>query len=207
VASYESAFPYIPPSDDLATLRSAVDGCRGCPLYADATQGVFGEGLARARMMLIGEQPGDQEDLEGRPFVGPAGKLLRAAIAEAELQVDVYVTNAVKHFKWQARGGRRLHAKPTRAERLACAPWLEREVEIVRPKVIVALGATAAAGVFGDEFRLTHNRGKVLMSRWHIPALATLHPSAILRMRSSQKRAAGRRGLREDLVVAWRSTL
>jgi uracil-DNA glycosylase len=155
-----TAAEYVPERLDLPTLREAVQACRGCPLYADATQAVFGEGAAQAEVMLVGEQPGDKEDLAGRPFVGPAGRLLDEALAEAGIDRSrAYVTNAVKHFKWQGRGKRRIHQKPTWSESVACRPWLEAELAAVGPRVVVALGATAAQSLLGKDFRVTKQRG------------------------------------------------
>jgi uracil-DNA glycosylase len=155
VAATGSAADFLPPRINLTSLRCAVQGCRGCELYARATQAVFGAGLKRARLMLVGEQPGDREDLAGEPFVGPAGRLLDEALAEAGIERrDAYVTNAVKHFKWEPRGKRRKHQSPSEREVRACMPWLDSEIEIVRPRVIVALGATAAREEFVSDLRL-----------------------------------------------------
>lgn len=156
--------------------------CRNCPLWEDATQTVFGEGPVPAEVMLVGEQPGDQEDLQGRPFVGPAGQILDRALADAGTDREVvYVTNAVKHFKWTPRGKRRLHQKPERAEVQACRPWLDAEVRLVRPRLLVLLGATAAQGLFGTKFRVTASRGIPQDSDLAEFVVATIHPSAILR--------------------------
>jgi DNA polymerase len=166
----------------LAQLREQAAGCRNCPLWEHATQTVFGEGNAHARVMLVGEQPGDREDVEGHPFVGPAGTLLDRALAEAHIdRADAYVTNAVKHFKWEARGKRRIHQKPNAGEVRACHPWLEAEVAAVQPEVIVALGATAAQSFLGSTFRLTKHRGELFESGLGPILTATIHPSAILR--------------------------
>src|SRR3954467_14759971 len=152
----DSAAPYIPERPSLPKLRETVDGCRGCPLWQNATQGVMGEGRQGAVVMLVGEQPGDQEDVEGRPFVGPAGRLLDEALEAAGIDRSAaYLTNAVKHFKWEPRGKRRIHAKPAWSEVAACHPWLEAEIEAVRPAVLVALGATAAQVLLGKDFRVT----------------------------------------------------
>ncbi len=177
-----SAADFLPTQRDLPHLTRAATKCEGCPLYVNATQTVFGRGPENARMMLVGEQPGDQEDLQGQPFVGPAGRLLDEALAEVGIdRDDVYVTNAVKHFKWTPRGKRRLHAKPSAREMAACRPWLEAELEAVMPRIVVALGATAAQSLMGASFRITKQRGVVLESDWGVPILATFHPSAILR--------------------------
>jgi DNA polymerase len=184
----EGAAPFVPPNP-LATipqLSRAAQKCRGCDLYKNATQAVFGEGIQTARIMLIGEQPGDQEDIQGRPFVGPAGHLLDRALGEAQIdRAGVYVTNAVKHFKWlpAPRGKRRLHAKPSPREVDACRPWLAREIELVKPRVVVCMGATAGQALFGRAFRLGETRGKNLRdTSWAPIVMATFHPSAILRM-------------------------
>ncbi|MBX3225462.1 MAG: UdgX family uracil-DNA binding protein [Labilithrix sp.] len=181
---------YVPVgTDDLAELAAAARRCQACDLYKCATQLVFGEGPTPAPMMLIGEQPGDREDLVGRPFVGPAGELLDDALDAAEIPRDqVYVTNAVKHFKWEPRGKRRLHARPSMAEIHACRGWLEAEIGVVRPEVIVCLGATAAQVFFGRGFRLTRSRGVLEDGApWAERILATFHPSALLRMKGGDE--------------------
>src|SRR3954462_10029160 len=175
-----SAADYIPPipSDDreaFATLHEAVEHCRGCDLYKNATHGVFGEGPVNARLMLIGEVPGDKEDLAGHPFVGPAGAILDKALGEAGIdRAGVYVTNAVKHFKWEPRGKKRLHIKPSAREIKACRPWLETELNLITPKVVVCLGATAAQSIMGPDFRLTQQRGRVFDTPYGARLLATL---------------------------------
>ena len=182
-----------------------VDGCRVCDLWARATQGVFGDGSPRARLMLVGEQPGDREDLAGRPFVGPAGRVLDEALEAAGIdRADTFVTNAVKHFKWKASGKKRLHDKPNREQVKACRPWLELEQELVRPEIMVLLGATAAQAILGSAFRVTVDHGKLLEpERPGGPRrLATLHPSAILRARTPEDREEMRRTLVSDLIVA-----
>jgi DNA polymerase len=177
-----SAADFLPSRITLPALRHAVQGCRGCPLYENATQAVFGEGARSAAVMLVGEQPGDQEDLAGRPFVGPAGKLLDRALEEAGIdRKSAYVTNAVKHFKWEARGKRRIHAKPSWSEVAACRPWLEAELAVVKPTVLVLLGAVAAQGLLGSQFRVTKQRGELVDSPLAPHVTATIHPSAILR--------------------------
>jgi len=173
---------FVPPSADLNQLRGAVKGCEGCELYKHATQPVFGEGPARARVVLIGEQPGDSEDRAGRPFVGPAGEVLNRVLAEAGIKrTEVYLTNAVKHFAFEERGKRRIHRTPRLSEVTACKPWIEAELEQVGPEIVVCLGATAAKAVFGAQFRLTEQRGKFLESKFAGKTLATYHPSAVLR--------------------------
>jgi uracil-DNA glycosylase len=193
------------PSDDLRRVADAVDACRACDLWARATQGVFGEGRRGATIVLVGEQPGDREDLVGRPFVGPAGAMLDKALEEAGIdRAQVYVTNAVKHFKWKASGKKRLHDKPNREQVKACRPWLELEQELVRPDIMVLLGATAAQAILGSGFRVTIDHGKLLEpERPGGPRrLATLHPSAILRARTPEDREEMRRTLVSDLMVA-----
>jgi uracil-DNA glycosylase family protein len=173
---------YLPERLTMAAMRDAVQRCRGCPLYADATQAVFGEGKTTSEVMLVGETPGDQEDKAGHPFVGPAGRLLDEALAEAGIdRSTTYVTNAVKHFKWKARGTRRIHDKPSWSEQTACRPWLEAEIRVVKPRVLVLLGATAAQSVMGKSFRVTQHRGEALESDLADLVTATIHPSAVLR--------------------------
>jgi DNA polymerase len=213
-ASAPDAGPFVPADHSLDALGAAADGCRGCELYENATQTVFGAGPAAAPVVLVGEQPGDVEDRRGEPFVGPAGKLLdRALVAAGIDRTDVYVTNAVKHFRWKAtdRGNRRLHQKPDARHVTACRPWLVAELDAVRPRIVVALGATAAASLFGPAFRLTQHRGERLP--WPPEkgpfaeddsdieaALATLHPSAVLRG-SDTDRQAMFDGLVRDLAL------
>ena len=169
-------------------------------MWVNATQTVFGEGPRAAEVMLVGEQPGDQEDREGHPFIGPAGKLLDRALAEAGIdRREVFVTNAVKHFKWEPRGKRRIHQKPTLGEVKACRPWLETELALVRPQIIVCLGATAAQSLLGPQFRITRDHGRFFETPWAPWATATLHPSAILRMPDAEKRLAARQQLLDDL--------
>ena len=200
-----TAAEYVPERLSLPTLREAVQGCRGCPLYADATQAVFGEGAAHAEVMLVGEQPGDKEDLAGRPFVGPAGRLLDEALAEAGIDRSrAYVTNAVKHFKWQGRGKRRIHQKPTWSESVACRPWLEAELAAVRPRVVVALGATAAQSLLGKDFRVTKQRGEPVDSPLAEHVVATVHPSSILRQRDEEARRVELAAFLDDLRVVAR---
>ena len=178
----ETAAPLVPETRSLAALREAAAGCRACPLWETGTQTVFGEGLAKAEAMFVGEQPGDREDREGRPFVGPAGRLFDEALAEAGIDRRLaYVTNVVKHFKWVARGKRRIHQKPNWSEIAACRPWLEAELGVIRPRVLVCLGATAAQALFGRDFRVTQRRGELVETPLAPSALATVHPSSILR--------------------------
>ena len=177
-----SAAPFVPPSHNLAELRAAAPSCRGCDLYAHATQVVFGTGPEDSRVVMVGEQPGDEEDQKGLPFVGPAGRLLSKAMHEAGLDRErIYVTNAVKHFKFVERGKRRIHAKPTGIEISACKPWLEAELTTIEPELVVCLGATAAQSLMGRDFRVTADRGKFFPHRWAKEVVATIHPSALLR--------------------------
>jgi len=178
-----TAAPFVPDSRSLKTLRAAARSCRGCPLWKNATQTVFGEGPTRARVVMVGEQPGDREDREGRPFVGPAGHLLDEALVAAGIdRGTVYVTNAVKHFKWEPVGKRRLHKKPSAREVAACRPWLDAELEALAPEVVVALGATAAQDLMGAAFRVTQARGKIFRETpFAANFVATVHPSSILR--------------------------
>ncbi len=189
---------------DLAALASEAAGCRACDLWRDATQTVFGAGPANAELMLVGEQPGDREDLAGLPFVGPAGRVLDDALAAAGIDRDrIYVTNAVKHFKWRARGKRRIHDKPNRAEVAACRPWLDGELAIVQPRVLVLLGATAAQALLGSGFRVTKERGNAISGTGFAEhVMATVHPSAIVRIRDRDERAEAERGLADDLRAA-----
>jgi uracil-DNA glycosylase len=201
-AESTSAADYLPERKTLNSLKHAAADCRGCQLYQNATQTVFGSGKSKARLMLVGEQPGDKEDLEGEPFVGPAGQLLRQLIEQAGLDLrQVYLTNAVKHFKWQPRGKRRLHAKPSSREIFACRPWLEAEIAALKPDFIVCLGATAAQSLLGNKFRLTKARGQVQESTFGIPVLATYHPSAVLRAPDDDRQAM-REALLDDLKIA-----
>jgi len=195
-----SAAEFVPAKRDLASLRGAAAGCRGCPLWEDATQTVFGAGRRSAELMLVGEQPGDREDREGSPFVGPAGAMLDRALDEAGVdRRAAYVTNAVKHFKWRPRGARRLHQTPRAGEIEACRPWLEAEVEAVRPKALVAMGATAAKSLFGAKVRVTRDRGQQLETSYAAFGAVTIHPSAILRVRDREEREDAFAALVEDL--------
>jgi DNA polymerase len=184
-------------------LREAAAGCRACDLWEKATQTVFGEGATGARMMLVGEQPGDREDLEGKPFVGPAGRIMDEGLQAAGIDRSrVYVTNAVKHFRFTQRGKRRLHEKPNAQQIRACKPWLESEISVVKPHIIVLLGATAAQAVMGPAFRVSKQRGEVLPSPLGIPVLATVHPSSILRATDDASREAAMASFIADLKVA-----
>lgn len=177
-----SAASLIPEQPTLERLREAAAGCKACPLWETATQTVFGEGAADADLIFVGEQPGDREDLEGRPFVGPAGKLFDEALLEAEIDRSrVYVTNVVKHFKWKPQGKRRIHQKPNWREIAACRPWLDAELAVLKPRVLVCLGATAAQALFGRDFRVSRQRGELVDSPFAPKAIATVHPSSILR--------------------------
>ena len=186
----------------LKELRAEAAGCRACPLWKTGTQTVFGEGSARATVMLVGEQPGDQEDKAGRPFVGPAGRVLDEALEAAGIdRGSAYVTNAVKHFKWEARGKRRIHAKPSWSEVAACSRWLDAELEAVRPPVLVCLGATAAQALLGRDFRVTRQRGTWVESDLAEHVTATIHPSAILRQRTDEDRHKEMEAFVNDLTL------
>jgi DNA polymerase len=206
----KSAAPFVPEDRTLAALREAVQRCRGCDLYRNATQAVFGEletGAAtkkpKVAIMMIGEQPGDHEDKEGRPFVGPAGKLLDTCLEDAEIdRHKVYVTNTVKHFKWEPRGKLRIHKKPSMKEIHACRPWLEAELETVQPKLIVCLGAVAAQALLGSSFKITQAHGKLQQVEGFPPIIATLHPSAILRAPTEKDRHNQMRMFVQDLRAA-----
>jgi uracil-DNA glycosylase family protein len=194
------ASEFLPEGRGLSALREAAAGCRGCHLWRGATQTVFGEGLKRARVMLVGEQPGDKEDLAGKPFVGPAGRELDRGLEAAGIARDeAYVTNVVKHFKFEERGRRRIHQTPKRFEIEACKPWLEAELETVDPQAVVLLGATAAKALLGSSFRVTQHRGELLDSELAPIVSATIHPSAILRAPDDAARSAERKAFAEDL--------
>ncbi len=203
----EFARPAQPPDmTSWSAVREAAKDCEACPLYKRATQTVFGEGPKRATMMLVGEQPGDYEDVAGKPFVGPAGKIMDRALEEAGIdRSQVYVTNAVKHFKWEPRGKRRIHQKPNSREIAACRPWLEAELRIVKPKLVVAMGATAAQTIFGPSFRVTRERGKVLSSKLAPRVLATVHPSSLLRQTDEASREREYKHFVTDLRAALRA--
>jgi len=204
----EYARPAQPPdTSSLTTLREAASRCIACDLYKRATQTVFGEGPKGAAMILVGEQPGDYEDVAGKPFVGPAGQIMDRALEEAGIdRSQVYVTNTVKHFKWELRGKRRIHQKPNAREIAACRPWLEAELRIVKPNLVVAMGATAAQAIFGPGFRVTRERGKVLSSKLAPRVLATVHPSSLLRQPDEESREREYKHFVADLRVALRAT-
>lgn len=203
----QGAASFVPDDRTLTVLQEAVQHCRGCDLYRNATRAVFGELETGAKakkpkvaIMMIGEQPGDQEDKQGRPFVGPAGKLLDRCLLEADIdRRKVYVTNTVKHFRWEPRGKLRIHKKPSMKEIRACRPWLEAELEAVRPEVIVCLGATAAQSLLGTGFRITQSHGEVQHADGLPPIVATLHPSAILRARTDEDRERDTKIFMDDL--------
>jgi uracil-DNA glycosylase len=201
-----SAADFLPPGRTLPALIEASKQCRGCDLHANATQTVFGEGPAGADIMLIGEQPGDREDRQGHPFVGPAGQLLDRALEAAGIdRTKVYVTNAVKHFKFEPRGKRRIHKKPNAEEIRACKPWLEAELDTVKPKVVVCLGATAAQGVIGRTFKVTQHRGEFVDTQLEPLVTATVHPSSILRAPDVAARAAETEAFVRDLRAVARA--
>jgi len=196
----KTAAPFVSPHPTLPKLRAAAAGCTGCDLYKRGTQTVFGEGSPHARVLFVGEQPGDKEDLEGKPFVGPAGGILNKALEAAGIdRRGVYVTNAVKHFKWEPRGKRRIHKKPNQIEILACRPWLEAEVAVVKPEVIVCLGATAAQSLLGKTFKVTQRRGEMIPHQLAPFVTATVHPSSILRAPDEDKRHEEMAQFIEDL--------
>jgi len=200
-----TAAAYFPARKSLPALREASTACKACPLWKTGTQTVFGEGTSRARAMLVGEQPGNEEDLSGKPFVGPAGQLLDRALQAAGIdRADAYVTNVVKHFKWEPQGKRRLHKRPNQGEINACLPWLEAEVAAVKPEVLVCLGATAAQALLGRGFKVSQQRGQVVSSPLAPVTLATVHPSSILRAREAEDRHREMQLLIEDLKVVAR---
>jgi uracil-DNA glycosylase len=200
----EFARPAQPPdTTSWSVVREAAKDCEACHLYKRGTQTVFGEGPKRAAMMLVGEQPGDYEDVAGKPFVGPAGKIMDRALEESGIdRAQVYVTNAVKHFKWEPRGKRRIHQKPNSREIAACRPWLEAELRTVRPNLVVAMGATAGQAIFGPGFRVTRERGKVLSSKLAPRVLATVHPSSLLRQPDEESREREYKHFVADLRAA-----
>jgi DNA polymerase len=201
----ESAVAYLPARRNLPALRAAAQQCKGCHLWRRGTQTVFGEGAAHARVMLVGEQPGDAEDRAGRPFVGPAGRVLDRGLEAAGVdRGEVYVTNVVKHFKWEPRGKRRLHQKPNALETRACLPWLEAEAEAVKPEVLVCLGATAAQALLGRAFRVSVQHGQPLASSYARVAVATVHPSSILRAQTPEDRERAMASFVADLKVVAR---
>jgi uracil-DNA glycosylase family protein len=201
-AEPNDATPFLPERRSLKALREAAAGCRGCHLWRGATQTVFGEGRKSSRMMLVGEQPGDVEDRKGRPFVGPASRELDRGLEAAGIdRADAYLTNVVKHFKFEERGRRRIHQTPKRFEVDACKPWLEEELRVVKPEALVVLGATAAKALFGSSFRVTQHRGELLDSELAPIVSATIHPSSILRQPDEPSRAQEREAFAEDLRV------
>jgi uracil-DNA glycosylase len=203
--SLAGAASFVPEHPTIPLLRQAVQSCTGCELYRHATQAVLGEGPTGARLVLVGEQPGNEEDLAGRPFVGPAGRLLDRALKEAGVERgSVYVTNAVKHFKFEERGKRRIHKKPGLGEIRACHPWLEAEFEIIKPLVICCLGATAAQAILGTGFRLTKHRGQPIATPSAATVIATVHPSAILRAPDARQREAEYERFVSDLKAVGR---
>ena len=200
----ESGYPKLPPKPSVGDVREAVQRCRACDLWARATQGVSGEGKRSAKVMFVGEQPGDQEDQQGHPFVGPAGRILDEGLADAGIDRSaVYVTNVVKHFKWQPapKGKRRIHEKPNASEIAACRFWLETEIQLLKPKLIVALGATAAQTLFGRTFKVTAQRGKPIETPLAAHGIATVHPSSILRAPDEASRRQEYRAFVKDLKV------
>lgn len=199
-SSDSAANALIPPRPTLTSLKNAAAGCKACDLWEKGTQTVFGEGARRARVMFVGEQPGNEEDLSGKPFVGPAGRLFDNALEEAGIdRKQTYVTNVVKHFKWEPRGKRRIHKKPNAVQIAACRPWLEAELSVVKPNVIVALGATAAQSLIGPQFRVTKQRGEFLESTLAPYVMATVHPSSILRAPDDETRQLEYRRFVDDL--------
>lgn len=199
VEVFPTAVPFLPSARSLPALREAAASCRGCDLYQAATQTVFGEGAVASEWLLVGEQPGDQEDRQGRPFVGPAGKMLDSALAEVGLDRSrIYVTNAVKHFKWTPRGKRRIHETPRAGEMRACLPWLEAEIETVKPRLIACLGATAVRALLGSTAKVLTDRGRVIESSYG-PCLVTVHPSALLRVEDADDRRAAYEAFLADL--------
>jgi uracil-DNA glycosylase len=200
------ATPFLPQKRTLTALREAAAGCRGCHLWRPATQTVFGEGLKRSRMMFVGEQPGDREDQAGRPFVGPAGREFDRGLEAAGIPRDeAYLTNVVKHFKFEERGSRRIHQTPKRFEVEACKPWLEEELRVIQPEALVFLGATAAQALLGSSFRVTQQRGELLDCDLAPNVAATVHPSSILRQRDDESRYAERAAFAEDLRAVARA--
>jgi len=198
--AHPPAESFLPARPSLAALARAAQACTACDLYRNATQAVLGAGPRQAAVFFVGEQPGDQEDLAGLPFVGPAGRVLDEGLAAAGIpRAEVFVTNAVKHFKWEPRGKRRLHQKPTLGEVRACRPWLEAELALIKPQIVVCLGATAAQSLMGPAFRITRDRGRFFESPWAPWLTATLHPSAILRMPDEAKRREARESFAADL--------
>ena len=194
--------PYLPRRLSWPDLNRNAATCRGCPLYRCATQTVFGHGRGDARILMVGEQPGNEEDLQGAPFVGPAGRVLREGLQAAGIDPDnTYLTNVVKHFKWEPSGKRRIHKKPNAREIAACLPWLDKEIELLKPEILVALGATAAQALLRPDFKITQERGVLVPSRLAPKAIATIHPSAILRQQTSTEREQEMQRFIDDLKV------
>ncbi len=203
IPTADTAAPLIPEHCNLQELKAAAAGCRACPLWERGTQTVFGEGLPTSRLILVGEQPGDAEDRQGRPFVGPAGRVLDQALEMAGIErSDAYVTNVVKHFKWEAQGKRRLHTKPNAREIGACLPWLDAEIDLIRPRVLVALGSTAAQALLGKQVLVTRDHGRFFPSKLAPAVMATIHPSAILRTETEEQRHTAMELFVADLRVA-----
>ena len=197
-----SALQFLPARLSMSSLREAARDCQGCPLFQNATQTVFGQGRRDARIFLVGEQPGNDEDRQGKPFVGPAGRILDEALAAASIdRADAYVTNVVRHFKWEAKGKRRMHKKPSAREIAACLPWLEKEIELIKPEILVCLGATAAQTLLGRDFKVSVQRGRVVPCKFAAHALATVHPSSILRQPTSEDRHRAMDQLVADMKV------
>ncbi|HEV8436927.1 MAG TPA: UdgX family uracil-DNA binding protein [Methylomirabilota bacterium] len=204
--SNDSAASFLPDQRTLTSLREAAAGCKGCELYKRGTQTVFGEGRRTAPMMMVGEQPGNDEDLAGRPFVGPAGRLLDHALTEAGLdRGDIYITNIVKHFKWKPQGKRRIHDKPNASEVEACRPWFQAELELIKPDVLVCLGATAAQAVLGRQFRISAQRGQFVPSPLAPRVFATVHPSSLLRIEDDETRHEETQRLIEEMKLVARA--
>jgi DNA polymerase len=204
--SDKTAAPLVPPRPTLPKLRAAAARCRACDLWERGTQTVFGDGSSRARVMFVGEQPGDREDIEGRPFVGPAGRILDASLEKAGIdRSEVYVTNVVKHFKWEPRGKRRIHQKPNAVEISACRPWLDGELAVVRPEVLVCLGATASQALLGRSFKVSRQRGEFIVSPLAPRVLATVHPSSLLRAPDDETRRRETTRFVEDLKKVARA--
>ena len=198
----QSAAPFVPPKPTLRNAREAAKGCTGCDLYRRATQTVFGEGPSDAAVVFVGEQPGDAEDVAGKPFVGPAGRVFDRALEAVGIARDrVYVTNVVKHFKWEPRGKRRIHSKPRISEIRACRPWLETELAVIKPRAIVCLGATAAQALLGPTFKVSTGRGKFLDSPLAPLVMATVHPSSVLRAQTDEERQRAMEEFVADLRV------
>jgi DNA polymerase len=200
----QTAEPFVPERRSLKSLRAAAAGCTACPLHLTGTQTVFGAGLKRARAMLVGEQPGDKEDQAGEPFVGPAGRVLDDALERVGIdRGEVYVTNAVKHFKWEARGKRRIHQRPSAMEQNACRPWLEAEIGVVKPELLVALGAVAARSLYGSGVKVMRDRGVLVESELAPFTTVTIHPSALLRIDDADEKRLARAEFERDLAAAW----